>query len=188
VAKKVSGWSVGRGSSLSAVSRGRLSRRNRYGRRRRSHRGRRARRTGRRRRGGRGRRRAGRGLRQRVRDHERQRDDRACKQNPQRHATGPDTRETRFMRPNDSLCTLRLPNRRRPGRREFSIVPRAIMPLGPEMQRPPREAAFLRASRRSGSHSMPDESRLLRPRRKPAKPRPQTQSAMSAHADDSGDA
>jgi hypothetical protein len=43
-----------------------------------------------------------------------------------------------------------------------------------------------RAPRRS--QSMPGESLLLRPRRKPAKPRPQTQSAISAHADDSGDA
>jgi hypothetical protein len=87
----------------------------------------------------------------------------------------------------DPLCTLRLPNRRRACCQKFSIAPPAIMPPVPEMQRPPRGAARLRAPRRSHRrHSIPDDSRLPRPRRKPAKPRPQTQSAMSAHADDSG--
>ena len=38
------------------------------------------------------------GLRQRARNEERQPDERPRKQNPQHHATGPDTEETRFMR------------------------------------------------------------------------------------------
>jgi hypothetical protein len=51
----------------------------------------------------------------------------------------------------------------------------------------PEGRPFTSAETLRGFHSMPGESRLLRPRRKPAKPRPQTQSAISAQADDSGD-
>jgi hypothetical protein len=52
----------------------------------------------------------------------------------------------------------------------------------------PEGRPFTSAEALFSFHSMPGDSRLLRPRRKPAKPRPATQSAISAHADDSGDA
>ena len=63
-----------------------------------------------------------------------------------------------------------------------------ITPPEAEMQRPPEGGLLRSAEALVSLHSMPGESRLPRARRKPATPRPQTQSAMSAQADDSGDA
>jgi hypothetical protein len=84
--------------------------------------------------------------------------------------------------PNDSLCTLRLAICRR------AVFFRPLRRLAQKCKGRPEGRPFTSAETLLGFHSMPGESRLLRPRRKPAKPRPQTQSAISAHADDSGDA
>jgi hypothetical protein len=64
---------------------------------------------------------------------------------------------------------------------------RPLRRLAQKCKGSPEGRPFTSAETLLGFHSMPGESRLLRPRRKPAKPRPQTQSAISAHADDSGD-
>jgi hypothetical protein len=88
----------------------------------------------------------------------------------------------------DSLRTLRLPICRRGQDRGIGASFSPITTPAPQKQRPPRGAAFERRECAFGFHSMPGESRLLRDRRKPATPRPHTQSAISAHADDSDDA
>jgi hypothetical protein len=100
------------------------------------------------------------------------------------------TRHTRALHapPTDSVCPLRLLICRQACVAAAAPNFSPITPLGPEMQRPPRGAVFHERRGVLSFHSIPDESRLPRERRKPAKPRPHTQSAISAHADDSEDA
>ena len=99
-----------------------------------------------------------------------------------------EARRSSCARQTDSLCTLRLPICRRHAiSRHWRWLLAHYDACAPKAKAAPRgglwegECAF-------GFHSMPGESRLLRDRRKPATPRPHTQSAISAHADDSEDA
>src|ERR1700677_2964550 len=99
-----------------------------------------------------------------------------------------EVRRASCARQTDSLCTLRLPICRRHAiSRHWRWLLAHYDACAPKAKAAPRgglwegECAF-------GFHSMPGESRLLRDRRKPATPRPHTQSAISAHADDSEDA
>ena len=89
----------------------------------------------------------------------------------------------------DSLCTLRLPIcRRRQNIAALALTFRPLRRLRHKSKGRPEGRPLGGRECVSGFHSMPGESRLLRDRRKPATPRPHTQSAISAHADVSEDA
>ena len=70
----------------------------------------------------------------------------------------------------------------------LALAFRPLRRLRPKSKGRPEGRPLRGANALFGFHSMPGESRLLRDRRKPATPRPHTQSAISAHADDSEDA
>ena len=94
--------------------------------------------------------------------------------------------ETRIMRaPNRLTMHIKVTNsspQASCGFRTLFFLP--ITMRTAQKQRPPRGRP-LRNGNALGFHSMPGESLLLRDRRKPATPRPHTQSAISAHAEDS---